>query len=614
MEYTIITYGSGEVLYNVFNAIAVLINGNSGTIFQPMVRLGLTLGLTWATLAAILGNDAVGFLTRWMVPFYAILNLVFTPTCTLHIKDPASRNPPYTVKNVPLGLGVFAGTISRMSHSITREIEDVFSLPDDIKYHKTGAVLASNLIAESRVFHITNAELQETMKDFVNQCVVYDALIGKKYTVHDLKSSNDIWGLVTRNPSPARSFTFRHPGVGGKTEVCTCKVGAGMLNKYLNQDVQNAFQYFGTKIFGTKDSGDSNTTDQGSLVNPSHELKKFLPISFNYMTNMSRNASDIMRQQMMIYSTVDALEGKSTQLGNAPNFAVRRAYLQQRATKETLSGIAGKTMLAMKNVMEALIYAAFIFILPLAVLPKGWTYIKMWGGLVLWVQLWAPLYAILNFIMNVSARSQGMGLVSLDQGTGVNIANSVGFMNLHADMAAHAGFLSISVPSLAYAIVRGGAASFVHLASHLGGPASQAASRASEDLVSGNYSFGNVSQGVVQAHNSTFGQQQLAPSYSSGSFSQTDGMVGRTTTSDGSHLVNIGNSNLRSSINWSESISNSFSEQASEATQMAENNVKAATQSQAETYRNVIDFSEHQSHQSSNQSGYSQSDSMTPQN
>jgi conjugal transfer mating pair stabilization protein TraG len=586
MDFTVVTYGAGEVLAITFNAIAAVINSQSGTLYQPLVRFGLIIGLLWATAAMVYGEKAQ-FIHNWLIPFYLALALFFAPTCRVHIFDPVT-NYRFTVDNVPWGLGVIAGTISQIGDKVTREIEKTFSLPDDLKYHKTGAVMASNLIASARTFQITNEDLAETMRSFVNQCVVYDALIGRKYTIDDLRNSADIWQLAMEKPSPARCFTYKEPGAGKVPEIVTCQQGAMRLDRLLKQDVRNAFQLFESKIFGRSPDA------RGSVLGGA-QLRQHLPGAFNYMTNMAKSAEEHMLQQMMIYSVVDAIETKSTSLGNAPNFAVRRAYLQQRANQETLAGIAAQKLIAMKNAMEALIYAVFIFILPMALLPLGWSFISRWVGLVMWVQLWPPLYAILNFIMNISLRSKGIGLIATSGG--VTIANSVGFMNLHADMAAQAGFMSIAIGALAYALVKGGAASFVHLASHLSGPATAAASQASESLMSGNYSFGNVTSGTVQASNTTFGQQLWSPSYGSGAFSQNDGNISRTTTGDEGHIVNISNSNLRSGIQLSESLSQNYTEQASQAHQTAENKLVAATQAQAEHNRSLLDLSEHQARQ-----------------
>jgi conjugal transfer mating pair stabilization protein TraG len=593
MEISIITYGAGEVLDTTFNAIAALMNAKSGTLYQPLVRFSLILGLMWAIVTVIYGNHSQ-LLTSWFIPFNLILYLFFIPTCTVIIHDPVTGYN-YKVDNVPWGLGSVAGLVSQIGDRVTREIEKTFSLPDDLKYHKTGAVMASNLIANANNFQITDADLNETMRSFVNQCVVYDALMGQKFTLEELRSSGDIWGLVSKNASQARAFVFKAPGKNQRPEILTCAQGVAKLKPYLESSVENAFQFFGRKIFG-KEAAAANADAPAKSSKLGQQLKVYLPGAMNYMTNMASTANEYMMQQMMIHSVVDGIESQSTSLGNAPNFAVRRAYLHQRANEENIAGVAAQKLIAMKNVMEALIYVAFIFLLPLAILPMGWRYLGKWVGLVMWIQLWPPLYAVLNFIMNLSVRAKGMGLVATD-GTGITIANSVGFSNLHADMAAQAGFMSLAVGSLAYALVKGGAGSFVHLASHMAGPATSASARASEDMMSGNYSFGNISQGTMQANNATFGQQNFSTAYSSGSFAQNDGVVSRTTSADGSHIVNVANSSLRSSMNMGESMTSAYTEQSTKASQMAESQMVASAKMQADANRQVLDLSDSQSKQ-----------------
>ncbi|MDP4840163.1 MAG: conjugal transfer protein TraG N-terminal domain-containing protein [Alphaproteobacteria bacterium] len=600
MENTVYTYGAGEMLAQVFNAIASLVNSKSGILYNPLVKFSISLGLMWSVVTMIYG-DVTGFFKGWMAPMIVALSLVFVPTTRVHINDQVTGYR-FTVDNVPWGLGASAGLLSDIGHTVTKRMEMVFSVPDDLKYHKTGSMMASNLIANSKKFQITNLELKETMKSFVNQCVVYDAMLGRKYTFNDLKNSKDIWALISANASPARSFMFKGPARDDVPEIVTCRRGVELLEPLLAQDVENAFQLFDRKFFGNPD-GVPNVPARV----PGALLKQYLPGAMNYMTDMAKTANDYMMQQMMIHAVVDGIESKSTELGNAHNFAVRKAYLQQRANQETTAGIAGNKVVALKNVMEILVYVAFIFMMPLALLPKGWTAISRWFGLLMWVQLWPPFYAALNLIQTFRGRSESLGLLTDGGGTGMSIANSVGMIDLHADMAAQAGFMSLTVGTLAYALVKGGAASFVHLAGQMSAPASAAAASASDSMMSGNYSFGNVSSGTVAADNNTSGQFNDSPSYSSGAFTQNDGVTSLTTSDDG-HVLSVANSNLRSKINLAEATESRYTEQSQEAARVAENKGVQAAQAEADMNKKTIDYATHRAHNTSGGTGASVSD------
>src|SRR3990167_6017067 len=131
MEISIITYGAGEVLDTTFNAIASLLNSKTGSLYQPLVRFSLMLGLLWSTVSMVYGNP-MRLLSNWFLPFNMALMLFFVPSTRVIIHDTVSGYN-YNVDNVPWGLGVTAGLISQIGDKMTKKIESTFSLPDDLK-------------------------------------------------------------------------------------------------------------------------------------------------------------------------------------------------------------------------------------------------------------------------------------------------------------------------------------------------------------------------------------------------------------------------------------------------------------------------------------------------
>ena len=593
MEYAIYTFGGGEVLWGVFNAVTALVNSNTGSLFTSLVRLGLIIGGFVAVMSALWKQSPFALFKEWLLPFYIILNVLFIPTATVWIIDPISKTHE-KIDNVPWALGAFAGTVSSFGHAITKKIEEVFALPDELKYQKNGTLFASRLLQNSRDLVITNEDIKANMREFVGQCVVYDALLGLKYTLNDLKNSDNIWELLKQNPSPARSFFYKEPGAGNQPQIITCREGVKKFDGLWKQLTNNSMLSFSKKLYGVKDQ---------ALIK--RELLQHLPVAHGYLLDASRSAEEILKQQMMIASVVDGIEHKATVSGNTPNFASRRAYLQQRTTYQTLGELAADTLPIMKNVLEALTYAAFLFVIPLSLLPLGWRIISSWGSIVLWLQMWAPLYSVLNFIMNVSAKSKNIGIVN--EG-GISIANLLGIVNLNADMSAMAGYLSLSIPFISYALVKGGIGSFVHLASHLSHVTQGAANRVAEDQMSGNYSFGNLSTGNQTVSTMQANQSNWLASYQSGGFKQSDGRVEQLTSSSGAHLLNVASTQLPSNVTATESDTNMLTRQASIHAQAAENYSTAASQATAEAYRSAHDLAMHQSRGTSVSSGLSSSE------
>ena len=586
MTYQIMTYGDPEILKGVFDAIAVCLNSQSGSLFKPLMRLGLGVGSLWALAYSIWG-DYMKALSGWLIPLFMITCLLLVPQARVFIKNPAFVTS-HQVDHVPFGLAMSASLISRIGHSMTENIEMIFTTVDDLKYHKTGFLFASNLVQQAKTFHITNEDLASNMREFVGHCVVYDAMLGRKYTIEDLRNTDDIWGLVSSNASPVRSFVWKDPhNVGepsARPEIITCREGVARFNRLWGVELDRTATLFGQKIFG-----------KNALINPKVALLQHMQSSYTFLVNTSKSALEILKQQMMIYAVVDGIEQKSVALGNTPNFAARRAYLQQRSTYETLGAMAGETLPTMKAVLEAIVYSSFMFIVPLSVLPFGWRFLSSWGQTLLWLQMWAPLYAILHYLILMTARSKSLAALSISSETGVTIASSVGLVNANADLAAMAGYLAISIPFLAVALVKG-VGSFVHMASHLGAVSQGAASMAAGEAVSGNYSFGNISEGNRQIANTNMLSHSTAASYKAGMFSQSDGRTDMVTTADGQQIVNVGSSNIPISVNQAETASAITTEQSSRSYQKALQQSESSAVHFGETLRGIEEVSRQTGH------------------
>lgn len=600
METAIYTIGGGEIFSLIFNGIASLIGGgdtagHKGLFFNAFVRIGAITGLL-AAFVQTMWRDQMEVVRSFFMPFIIVLFVLLTPSMKVHIIDTTMGRKIYTVDHVPFGLGFTAGLFSQIGKEITEKVEQVFSLPDDLKYHKTGAVFASNLLKNAKQFHIVDENVSENMRGFVTQCVAYDAMLGRKYTFQDLKNTDDIWGLVTASPSPVRSFLWRESGQ--KSQIVTCQVGAQKLSSIFGREIANSANSFGKKLFRSNNE---------MPLNYKAEIYKYLSLSFGYLTNSAKRAEDIIKQQIMIHSVLDGIENKSVSLGNSPNVALRKAYLQQRNTNMSLGELAADTLPVMKILLEAIIYVAFLVVFPLTLLPGGWKTFKTWLSLVAWIQSWGPLYAVLNMIMTVYGKSQSLSLTSLNDSHGITIANSVGLMDFHADLSAMAGWAAISVPFLAFALVKGGVAAFNNIATHLGGVSQNVAGRAGDELTSGNFSFGNVSMGTVQANNTSMNQHMLSGSWHSGAFTQNDGRLQETTTASGHQIMDEKISSLASNLNVSESTQSMFQRQAARSEMVAQNQMMAASQQESRAYRDMIDLAKHQATHKSMTTGYSDS-------
>lgn len=550
--YTIYSFGGGETLRYIFNGLAMVLSFGEQGLASSLIRLVGIVSVIWILAIAMVRQSILPAL-HWFIWFLCVINLLLIPRTSVYICDPLTyQGVRPKVDNIPVLLAAVSSLISGIGKSLTEKLEQVFTLPNYLPYHETGLVFGSRLMAESTLFRIQDPLFQENMQRFVQQCVVYDVMIGSKYTMKDLKNSKDIWQLVSAKASPLLGFFYRMPNPADST-IKTCQDGAKDLNEQWVTELQEASLKFGKHFFPNVEAAQARNSF----------LEK-LPQSYALLSKISLQASDILQQEMMVNAIQSASRAKAYQLGAAADYGSAKASLQQRASYEIAGEMARLALPVMKNVFEAIAYGAFVFIFPLIVLPNGYQTLATYLGILIWIQLWAPLYAILNLIMLLTAQAKGVAYAGLE---GLTLATSQGLANLNHDMSALTGWLSFSVPAIAYMMVKGGASSFVHLANHLGSAAQSAIASTGHEVSSGNISLSNFSQGTQSLHNQTAFQTKRNAEHFSGQFSHNldDGAI-QVTMADG-RVFSSGSGRTVSSLGTEVWGSNNFSAQLSKASQ-----------------------------------------------
>ncbi len=507
----IYSIGGGEIIYEVLKAVALCLNGGSGTL-EAMLRIGGFAG-AFIVYYMILYGSPKEIIKSWGIPVLLITNMLFVPTATVWVKDTITHYS-YKIDKVPYGLALFASQISKLGKAITDIVEQSFSTPDDMKYQKTGMMFGSDILEKAKTFRITNSNFKENMRNFVGQCIKYDIMLNHKYSFDDLRNTDDIWSLVTSNPSRNRGLFWIPIDGKGRSEYVTCEGAVNRFNQIWGAELDRNFSILGRQFFTGKFVGYSGSSSPQLQMSPEVEqalkleMKSNLTSIYSYLGEMAGSAEETLKQALMINAIQDGASENSKMAGNALTYAEVRALQQQNNTFDTIGRLATKLLPLMKAVIEALAYACFIFIIPLCMIPSGYKFLINWIGTLIWLQAWPPMYAILNYIMNIAARASTLSAIGT--AGGLTIGNYIGVSEANTEMKLLAGYLSMSIPFICIAIVKG-VGNFVHLASQMTGTSMQAASMAAGEVSSGNFSYGNVSVG-----NQSYGNvSQLQRNFSS---------------------------------------------------------------------------------------------------
>jgi conjugal transfer mating pair stabilization protein TraG len=575
-EIAIVTYGNGDILREIFNAVAA---GMGDSTFKTLIHLSILLGGTWAIAKLIIKRDlmvGVGWIALYFMAFYVL----FLPKATVNIIDRVQQGKVYAVDNVPLGLAWLANITSAIGDGLTQLTEQNFSLPDDLRYGETGMVMASNLVTAASTFQVTDPDFDRNLQSFIHQCVFYDLLL-HKYSSQELFTTPNIWQFVTAHASPARAFLYNQT-------VVTCQNGAASLNQDWQTAISQAEDRYAARLF--PDDTQART-----------QLLKYLPLSYSFLTNLSEEASDLMQQNMMANSIQSGLLSWSAKT-NAPaaleGYAFNKAQQQNRIANRTMGDMAAYWLPLLKNVFEGILYGSFLFIFLLLFFPFGLAILRQYAYSLLWLQLWAPLYAIINLYVNFYAQHRSLGAITLGGGVqGFVLATQSGLAQVNSDMAGLAGYISLSVPLIATSLVTGMHQALSHLGQYVGGAVQSGASSAATEAASGSFSLANTNFSTHTAYNTSANHFDDTARTSSGTVTnQMPGGSTITMTQDGSVVMNNqpATSSLNTQIHLSEAIRSSATEQADKSYSAALSHQQSYSEYMSAAERGVYELSRHQ--------------------
>jgi conjugal transfer mating pair stabilization protein TraG len=567
--FEIYAYGNVDTLTGVFNAIAAIMGGAD---YFGLVK---TIAVTGVLVAAFAGLFTPGKFHgwAWLMGFLLVYYALFLPKSTVVIVDKLGSQPPVAVGNVPIGVAFFGHATSKIGDVMTRFFETAFQvipatnaqLPGELAYQKNGVMFGNRLIQASRAANVHDPQLRTDLIAFVHNCTVYDLQDGTIDPAAFARST-DIWSLMG-TPNPARFTTYGNP-----VHVDTCPNAYTYLAARLPAEVAHARSILAFQMNPTLVPGAALTSIDAQIEQAYYKTK---------IATAAQGAADLLRQNIMINLVQDARSLAGQKLNDPAALMIATARANATASVNsaflTMGKIAEQALPLVRNVIEAVIYAVFPFVFLLFLLTQGRGLamaIKSFAMSLVWIQLWPPLYAILNYVATLaSARNleaaAKMGTVA--QGLALETAASI-YSGAVSDQAI-AGYMVISIPIIATAIIKGGEVAFQAVT----GVAAIQSAASSEAAAT---TKGNLTQNAV-----SMDQQQLAPTRTSAFMSTTSDAHGTTIQGTGPdasvfrYQANL--SRLASTFTFTERQANALGESAREAESLARTEREAMQRSQA---------------------------------
>lgn len=549
----IYTNGGGDFHRMIFTAIAQLFGSDD---YIAALRLSALFGVIAFTIS-IAFMKAKSTLT-WFVTIILVLGIVVTPKVDLVITDRVVPANSSVVSNVPFGIGATATVVSTFSDWLTRAFETVFSLPNEMEYHGNGLLFASHLVEQSTQFRMTDPRVSTNFTEFWKSCVYYDLSLGL-YSWNQVVNTDDLLSFFKDNTSRSRSFTYES-GTGGRS-IVGCREGINnQLADDLDEEISSSTNINGVRLV-------PNTENRTAAVS---KFASSLPVAYQYLTGISKSNSDLLGQNLLANSFREGLGSFASDAdasAAAEHFAAARAERERMTTFAVMGKLAKKMLPIMHLIFEAFIYSVFPIVVVLLMLPVAGKVAMAYLKSLFWISMWPPLYAVLNFAMNYFGQQSASQSVVLDGGgfpTGLTIATNTALGSTLADYSTMAGYLSLSVPLIAWMLVSQSGAMMAGLAGRMLQSYDAPVSKASDEATSGNMNVGNTR---FETH-SAF-QANAAPTDQRGGITDGDGVGNNTRIGGGGGTqMDVASSSTPFSVNYGSMAKSTASSNYSEAVSM----------------------------------------------
>lgn len=513
---TVFAYGNVDALHGIFNAVAMIMSSRD---FEHMIRLAVVIGFAVvATLAMFPGNLGKGI--NWLVAVMVITGVMLVPKADVSIVDRTGQQSTVVVSGVPWTLALLASVKSSIGMTLTEAFETAFqtipsssrALPSQLSYLDNGMMFGSRLVRATREAQPVSSYDQTDLVQFIRSCVVPE--LGRNIGADAAARSTDLQ-TVFGNTNPALSAGYHDANAGWVLKVDTCpNVWNALQNRLNAAGVAAVSRVASTTMAGAFAIHSGNATARAGAAIASIYGKASL-------ASASASASQIMVQNILINATADAaaVQASSSDPGLLLLASMRtQAIAQMNAGSMVQGRIAEESLPMIRNITEAILFAAFPLVCILLVASEG----RAMGGLfksyvlvLLWVELWPPMFAVVNYLQTLEAAKglAGAGYMP-GVGSGLSVATASSVYTTSVSSLGATAWMVTFVPVLAAAVLFG----FDKIMSITGamGGGTRAAQTEAAAATKGNLAMGNVS----------FDQRQLAAYETSPSMYTTQSIGG----------------------------------------------------------------------------------------
>ena len=541
------TYWHYEAVVRALNGIVMVMGGDGYTgLLKSMALVGLIVS-TAVGLAKVSAAEPGKFFVFLLLGY----SVMFVPKVTVSVRDIGSGQG-QNVANVPLGIAFFATSTSQIGKYLTDTFDTAFAPVDsNLSFSRSGLGWGASAMATMAQVKPRDQTLAPAMANFVRSCVVPE-IVDNPLAYDVLSRSPNIFTALAADG-------FLNPG-----RVVYMPIGDAGGGQYLpctSGDQYNALTRLRIKI---------DAEAEAQKVPLARLLMKYIPPTsqgtdsqilaladsqLGAASSALLGASGSVKDHLFQAITANLMNESGAELATARGdwgavqlaAGAAIANAQSISSYQVLGMIGSEALPRIRNIVEVVLLATFPIIVIMMIVggEKGGTVVSSYAITCLWIQLWAPLYSIVNNLLQPLTISRFKSILSSASsgggggGGGSSQVYGLSMQNMDTIIAtgyseqAMAGALVMAVPAIAYALVKGGAVAVSGAISPLSAPASGAASSAGAQAGLGNFNIGNTSWGAHSSNTTTGNKFDSAGAITQGRYQTTQGLMSRTYGSGG---------------------------------------------------------------------------------
>jgi conjugal transfer mating pair stabilization protein TraG len=501
MIWEIYSYWNIRELHGVFEAIAMLTSTDD---YSTLLGTALLFGLIAAGIAVLIGaQDLIGGF-RWFLMAIFLYFVLFVPKADVALIDRTGTVPAQITSNVPLSIAIFGHVSSKVGDWLTTSYETTMKVitpnyaNDGVSFENNGLLFGEKVIIAAENARSENIAFRLNMTGFFEKCVFPEFDTGN-ISITDVLKSSDMWAQLS-NVNPSLYVQLYNADGSPTPSPIACDVA---YNSALPAVIAN------TSSDITKRMAGKLYPDQSDAI-ANASLQSALTGSYSYYLNVSENSTDIIKQKVLTNTFFDATANQSVVTASAMTEA------GAKLNYGVLYNVAQNTIPKLRNVIEVILYAVFPIILLMMIVggTQGVAVIKAYFIGLMWIQLWAPLYSVMNYL--ISSYDQKEMLARVEPGAELAAWHSNELQAQILGSGDIAGMLAVAIPMIAYAIIKGGQMAMTSFVSGATRPMESNAGMSSREVSQGNISMGNNSMDNNSFANTNAMKHDMQPSTNNG--------------------------------------------------------------------------------------------------